>query len=65
MCLAGDPWTGWKNWRIYGTEDAWVYAGAYQSFFRADDSVTNEDVKSVVQDRFSVGGMMRLQPLPT
>ena len=49
--------------RVYGTEDAWVYAGAYQSFFRADDSVTNEDVKSVVQDLgFSAGGTLRMQP---
>ena len=49
--------------RWFESEDAWLYAGTYQSFFRADDSVTNEDVSSVVQDLgFTAGGVWRIQP---
>ena len=49
--------------RWFESEDAWLYAGTYQSFFRADDSVTNEDVASVIQDLgFTVGGVWRIQP---
>ena len=49
--------------RIYGSEDFWVYGGAYQSFFRADDSVTEEDIDAVVEDLgFSMGSVLRIQP---
>ncbi len=49
--------------RVYMSEDVWLHLGSYQSFFRSDASVTEEEVQSVVQDLgFTAGGTIRIQP---
>jgi hypothetical protein len=43
--------------RFFFSDDLWVYAGSYQTFFLADDTVTNAPIDGLVEDiGATVGG---------